>query len=162
MQRAKAVENNLKRGGILPDSSARKLIDINRFGAELSGASEGLFQLGITNALISALKRVSGKFPQTELVGLIVDKEVDIGSQLFPISEDQRHHLFLRVDERHWLWRLPDQDGSYDDVVYEVSPDGITKHHAGENVELNQDELENLRQATEKYTQKVEKLYATL
>jgi len=106
-------------------------------------------------------KRLFGKIPQRELVQMLVEEEAKLGGQLFPDYDPNYPRVFLRMDNNRWVWREPTPSG-YDEVVYHVSPHEVHKIHGGKTTQVIGDELKNLQQAIERYSQKVDRLYATL
>jgi len=115
----------------------------------------------LTQTTTSMFKRLLGKIPQQELVQMLVEEEAKLGGQLFPDYDPNYPRVFLRIDDHRWIWREPTSSG-YDEVVYYVSPQEVHKIHGGQTTLVTGDELKNLQQAIERYSQKVDRLYATL
>jgi len=113
-------------------------------------------------ATVAIFKRLSGKLPQQELVQLLVEEEARIGGQLFDDYNPARPRQFVRIDNTSWLWREPTENGRYEQVVYQITPSAVYKQAHGQTEQVTAAELSHLQQAIHLYSQKVNRLYATL
>ncbi len=90
----------------------------------------------------------------------LIRYEAKIGGQLFgPVPSNHRREFFC-LDEHTWVWyeEWPDKMGRSRSLTtrYDVRPNGIFKTQGNSvYVEVGQEELSNLHQASQLYAKKV-------
>lgn len=108
--------------------------------------------------MIDSIKKVLGVPLRT--IDDLIHYEAKIGGQLFGPIPDKHHREFFCLDEHTWVWHeeWPDKLGRRRSLTtrYDVRPNGVFKTQGNAPYrEIDTEELQNLYQASQLYSQKV-------
>lgn len=112
---------------------------------------------------LAFLPKITPRTPadrQASIERELINREAKIGGKLFgPLAKGHVRQFFC-LDEHSWIWHesWTDKNGQHQTITtrYDIRPSGILKTQNGQGYQrLSRSEVQNFRQATRLYQQRV-------